>query len=192
MGGANENQDGIVVVTGAASGIGLALAQGLLDQGRRVLALDVQQERIDAARSSLRVRHPDQLRLETLDVTDENRVEQMVADCEAGFGPVSGLVNSAGIAAELPCLDTDVATFRRILDVNVIGSFIMARADARRMQARGAGSIVHLASVSGLRGNYGRVAYGSSKGAVVTMTQVLAVEFAKSDARVTAVAHGPI
>src|SRR3546814_19584190 len=106
-------------ISGAASGIGLALAQGLLDQGRRVLALDVQQERIDAARSSLRVRHPDQLRLETLDVTDENRVEQMVADCEAGFGPVSGLVNSAGIAAELPCLDTDVATFRRTPDVKI-------------------------------------------------------------------------
>src|SRR3546814_10232103 len=63
-------------ISGAASGIGLALAQGLLDQGRRVLALDVQQERIDAARSSLRVRHPDQLRLETLDVTDENRSDE--------------------------------------------------------------------------------------------------------------------
>ncbi|MBO1114190.1 SDR family NAD(P)-dependent oxidoreductase [Bordetella petrii] len=192
MGGASEDQGGIVAVTGAASGIGLALAQGLLDQGRRVLALDVQPERIEAARTSLRAGSAGQLRLGTLDVTDEARVEQVVADCEAGFGPVSGLVNSAGIAAEVACLDTDVSTFRRILDVNVIGSFITARAVARRMRARGAGSIVHIASVSGLRGNYGRVAYGSSKGAIVTMTQVMAVEFAKFGVRVNAVAPGPI
>ncbi len=192
MGGANEDQDGVVVVTGGASGIGLALAQGLLDQGRRVLALDVQPERIEAAQSSLRTTSPGQLRLETLDVTDEARVDQVITDCEGGFGPVTGLVNSAGIAAEVPCLDTDVAAFRRILDVNVIGSFITARAAARRMRARGAGSIVHIASVSGLRGNYGRVAYGSSKGAIVTMTQVMAVEFAKFGVRVNAVAPGPI
>src|SRR3546814_11387192 len=151
----NGKHDGVVVVTGAASGIGLALAQGLLDQGWRVLALDVQPERLEAARSTLRTQHTDQLRLEALDITDEVRVEQVVADCETGFGPVWGLVNSAGIAAEIPCLETDVNPFRRILDVNVIGSFITAPPVAPRLKERRAGPIVHIAAVLGRPGNYG-------------------------------------
>src|SRR3546814_15165149 len=86
----NGKHDGVVVVTGAASGIGLALAQGLLGQGWRVLALDVQPERLEAARSTLRTQHTDQLRLESLAITDEVRVEQVMAACETGFGPVWG------------------------------------------------------------------------------------------------------
>jgi len=187
-----ERRKGVVVVTGGASGIGLALAQGLLDEGWRVLALDVQAERIEDARKTLNGHDPSQLRLDTVDVTDEPGVERIIDACETEFGPIAGVVNSAGIAAEIPCLDTDVAVFRRILDVNVIGSFITARAAARKMKERGAGSIVHIASVSGIRGNYGRVAYGSSKGAIVTMTQVMAVELAEYGIRVNAVAPGPI
>ncbi len=192
MNAGNEDHDGVVMITGGASGIGLALAQGLLDEGRRVLALDVQQDRVDAARVTLRTQHPAQLMLDAVDVTDESGVERVVAACEDNFGPVVGLVNSAGIATEKACLDTDVATFRRILDVNVIGSFITARAVAHRMRSRGTGAIVHIASVSGMRGNYGRVAYGSSKGAVINMTQVMAVELAQYGIRVNAVAPGPI
>jgi NAD(P)-dependent dehydrogenase (short-subunit alcohol dehydrogenase family) len=188
----SSNNDDVVVVTGGASGIGLALAQGLLDAGRKVLALDLLEDRVAQARESLRVRDAGQLRVEVADVTQEDRVERLVEDCEQGFGPIAGVVNSAGIAKEIPCLDTDVATFRQILDVNVVGSFIVARAAARRMKARSRGSIVNIASVSGLRGNYGRVAYGASKGGVITMTQVMAVELARVGIRVNAVAPGPI
>ena len=188
----HASHHGVIVVTGGASGIGLALAQGLLDAGWRVLALDIQVERIESARSDLKTHDPSQLMLEAVDVTDETRVEQVIDACETEFGPIAGLVNSAGIAAEIPCLETDVSTFRRILDVNVIGSFVTARAAARRMRERGTGAIVHIASVSGMRGNYGRVAYGSSKGAIVTMTQVMAVELAEYGIRVNAIAPGPI
>lgn len=187
----SSNND-VVVVTGGASGIGLALAQGLLDAGRKVLALDLLEDRVVQARESLRVRDAGQLRIEVADVTQEDRVEQLVEDCEQGFGPIAGVVNSAGIAKEIPCLDTDVATFRQILNVNVVGSFIVARAAARRMKTRSRGSIVNIASVSGIRGNYGRVAYGASKGGVITMTQVMAVELARVGIRVNAVAPGPI
>jgi len=182
----------VVVVTGGASGIGLALAQGLLDDGYRVLALDLLEDRVVAARESLRVREPGQLRVEAADVTDEDRVDRLVDECEQGVGPIAGLINSAGIAKEIPCLDTDVKTFRQILDVNVVGSFIVARAVARKMRTRAAGSIIHIASVSGIRGNYGRVAYGASKGAIITMTKVMAVELAEYGIRVNAVAPGPI
>jgi NAD(P)-dependent dehydrogenase (short-subunit alcohol dehydrogenase family) len=103
------------------------------------------------------------------------------------------VVNSAGIAADVPALDTPVELFKRILDVNVIGSFIVARAAARLMKAaKSGGSIVNIGSISGLRGSKGRVAYGASKGAVVTMTQVLANDFASLGIRVNAIAPGPV
>lgn len=188
----SSNEGDVVVVTGGASGIGLALAQGLLDAGRKVLALDLLDDRVAQARASLRVKAAGQLRVEVADVTQEERIEQLIEDCEQTFGPVAGVVNSAGIAKEIPFLDTDVATFRQILNVNVIGSFIVARAAARRMQTRSRGSIVNISSVSGIRGNYGRVAYGASKGGVITMTQVMAVELARVGIRVNAVAPGPI
>src|SRR6202035_4256626 len=84
------------------------------------------------------------------------------------------------------------ALFRRIVEVNLIGSFVVAREAARCMKERGQGSIINIASVSGIRGNTGRVAYGASKGGVVTMTQVMAVELASAGIRVNAIAPGPI
>ena len=82
--------------------------------------------------------------------------------------------------------------FRKILDVNVVGSFVVSREIAKRMRERGRGSIVNIASVSGIRGNVGRVAYGASKGGVIIMTKVMAVELAESGIRVNAIAPGPI
>lgn len=111
---------------------------------------------------------------------------------EAEFGPITGLVNSAGIARDLPSLETSADLFRRILDVNLVGSFVVSREIAKRMCGRGSGAIVNIASVSGIRGNVGRVAYGASKGGVITMTQVMAVELASSGVRVNAIAPGPI
>jgi len=104
---------------------------------------------------------------------------------------VTGVVNSAGIARDLPMLATAADTFRRILEVNVIGSFTVAREAARTMRGRG-GAIVNIASVSGIQGNEGRVAYGASKGAVITMSRVMAVELAPLGIRVNVIAPGPI
>lgn len=182
---------GVIVVTGGVSGIGLALTRGLLDAGRKVLALDVTADGVAAARRSL-AGFGERFQAEVADVTDEARIDKLVGACDRDFGPIRGLVNSAGIAREIPCLDTDVATFRKILDVNVIGTFIASKAVAKRMRARSQGAIVNIASVSGLRGNYGRVAYGSSKGAIVNLTQVMAVELARVGVRVNAIAPGPI
>ncbi len=102
------------------------------------------------------------------------------------------MVNSAGIASDVPALETSAALFRKILEVNLIGSFIVSREVARHMQAHGGGSIVNIASVSGIRGNSGRVAYGASKGGVITMTKVMAVELATKGIRVNAIAPGPV
>ena len=92
----------------------------------------------------------------------------------------------------MPALETSVDLFRKMLEVNLIGSFVVSREAAKHMRARGGGSIVNIASVSGIKGNKGRVAYGASKGGVITMTKVMAVELAPLGIRVNAIAPGPI
>jgi NAD(P)-dependent dehydrogenase (short-subunit alcohol dehydrogenase family) len=181
----------IVLVTGGASGIGFAIVEMLLAEGFRAVVADLDQANLDRCRDALGAAGG-QVRFERLDVADEDAVVRVVAACEAEFGPLTGVVNSAGIGRDLPALETSADLFRRILEVNLIGSFVVSREAARRMRARGAGSIVNIASVSGIAGNEGRVAYGASKGGVITMTKVMAVELAPLGIRVNAVAPGPI
>jgi NAD(P)-dependent dehydrogenase (short-subunit alcohol dehydrogenase family) len=178
------------IVTGAASGIGAATAALLLEQGWRVALLDLPGKGLDAARE-LYASRTDVL-VAAVDVTDEPAVDHVVDRVERAIGPIHGVVNSAGIAADIPSLETPVDLFRRILDVNVIGTFVVGRASARRMAERKSGAIVNIASVSGLRGSKGRVAYGSSKGGVITLTQVMANDLAAHGIRVNAVAPGPV
>jgi NAD(P)-dependent dehydrogenase (short-subunit alcohol dehydrogenase family) len=186
-----KNMGPTILVTGGASGIGLAIVQALLERGWSAVVADIDPGSLDRARAQL---NGDQglAHFVPLNVTDEEAVLQTVAWCEAAVGPLTGLVNSAGIASDVPCLDTTTALFRRLVEVNLIGSFVVAREVARCMRARGRGSIVNIASVSGMRGNTGRVAYGASKAGVIAMTQVMAVELAPVGIRVNAIAPGPI
>jgi NAD(P)-dependent dehydrogenase (short-subunit alcohol dehydrogenase family) len=180
---------GVCLVTGAASGIGLAAARELSRQGWRVALLDRDGDALSSASNDL----GRAARTAQLDVADAPSVENALAAIERDFGPVEGVVNSAGIARDCPGLDTDPAVFRAILDVNVIGSFVVAQAAARIMVgAKRPGAIVNLASVSGNRGSIGRVAYGASKAAVISMTKVMAVEWACHGIRVNAVSPGPV
>ena len=168
------------IVTGGASGIGLASAHHLAGAGWHVAVVDAALPELDG----------DRFRSALGDVTDEAGFEAAVAPLLDGWPPLKGLVNSAGIARDEPLMSTDAALFRKIMDVNVTGTFIASKACAARMAAGGA--IVNLSSVSGLRGNKGRVAYGASKAAILSMTQVMAVELAGRGIRVNAVAPGPI
>jgi NAD(P)-dependent dehydrogenase (short-subunit alcohol dehydrogenase family) len=183
-------RDRVALVTGAASGIGLATVHRLLEAGWKVAAVD----REEAALASLAggLAKPARLFTCALDVTDETAADKAVAMAGEALGGLDGVVNSAGIAADIHALDTPVALFRKILDVNVVGTFIVARAAARLMKDRGGGAIVNISSVSGLRGGKGRSAYGASKGAVVVLTQVLANDLARYGIRVNAVAPGPV
>ncbi len=180
-----------IFVTGGASGIGLAIVEAVLEKGWRAMLVDRDERNLDQSRSALS-RFGEQASFVQLDIADEAAVVDAVERCEADFGPMTGLVNSAGIARDLPSLETGADLFRRILDVNVVGSFVVSREIAKRMCERQAGAIVNIASVSGVRGNVGRVAYGASKGGMITMTQVMAVELASSGIRVNAIAPGPI
>jgi NAD(P)-dependent dehydrogenase (short-subunit alcohol dehydrogenase family) len=180
-----------VLVTGGASGIGLAVVEAALGEGWRVIVADLDPGNLDRCRDSLGA-PGDRVRYEQMNVADEDAVVRAIAACEAEFGPLTGVVNSAGIGRDVPALDTSVDLFRKMLEVNLIGSFVVSREAARHMRTRGAGSIINIASVSGIKGNKGRVAYGASKGGVLTMTKVMAVELASVGIRVNAIAPGPI
>lgn len=185
------NQEQTVLVTGGASGIGLAVVEAILAEGWRAVVADLDQESLSRCRDTLGA-PDDRVRFEQMNVADEDAVVRAIAACEAEFGPLTGVVNSAGIGRDVPALDTSVDLFRKMLEVNLIGSFVVSREAARHMRERGAGSIINIASVSGVKGNKGRVAYGASKGGVLTMTKVMAVELASLGIRVNAIAPGPI
>jgi NAD(P)-dependent dehydrogenase (short-subunit alcohol dehydrogenase family) len=177
------------IVTGAAAGIGLACVEVLLREGWRVAALDRDGRAIGRARDAFAGKD---VRFEEADVTDAATVERLVATFAREFGPVKGLVTSAGIGANIAFADATVEDFRRMYEVNVVGTFIIAKAAVEAMRATGGGAIVTISSVSGLVGNVGRSPYGASKGAIVNLTRIMAVELANHGIRVNSVAPGPI
>ena len=184
-----ENKNKTIIITGGASGIGQATTALLLERGYRVAIFDLEGDALQATRKQYAGNGD--VFFAAVDVTNETLVGDMVADVDDNFGELTGLANCAGIAADKHVFDTSPELFRKILDINVVGTFIVGKEAARRMKGRG-GSIVNIASISGLRGSKGRSAYGASKGAIVTLTQVMAVDLAEHGLRVNAVAPGPI
>ena len=157
------------VVTGAATGLGKTTAVLLEQAGAKVARIDIEE-----APGCLRA-----------DVSDDAAIEKVFAQ----IGGVDILVNNAGIAVRKTSLDITAAEWDRVIDVNVRGSFLCARIAARSMKDRGGGSIVNLASIMGFSGGiFPNPAYQTSKGAVVSMTRALALEFAPLKIRVNAVA----
>jgi len=179
------------VVTGAAAGIGLATAEALLAEGWRVLGIDRDQAALDQAAARLSPA-TGALRVAACDVTDAAACAAAVAGAARDFGPVRGLVTSAGVGSGATFFETTPELLRRMYEVNVIGTFNLAKPVAEAMRETGGGAIVTIASVSGLVGNFGRTAYGASKGAVVNLTRIMAVELARHGIRVNSVAPGPV
>ncbi|MCV0397780.1 MAG: SDR family oxidoreductase [Rhizobiaceae bacterium] len=180
---------GAVAITGGASGIGLETARLLGGRGWTPCLIDLKREALDQACDELGIGRD---RGFACDVTDEEAVENAIGRIVSG-GVLAAVVNCAGIAVDKPAVETSVAEFRRIVDVNLTGSFIVARAAARHwIAAQRPGAIVNITSVSGLTGNKGRSAYGASKGGQNLLTMVLATELGRHGIRVNAVAPGPV
>ncbi|GEM94241.1 SDR family NAD(P)-dependent oxidoreductase [Cereibacter sphaeroides] len=175
-----------LVLTGGASGIGRGILEMAVAQGYRVGVLDLAGPALEAVASDFAGAA---VRVAATDIIDEAAVEEAFSALDAAFGAPWGVINCAGIGQNTPFAETTVAQFRRILDVNVIGSFLVARAAAARMKG---GVIVNITSVSGIQGSTGRAAYGTSKGAVNTLTRILATELAPQGIRVNAIAPGPV
>jgi NAD(P)-dependent dehydrogenase (short-subunit alcohol dehydrogenase family) len=176
----------LVIVTGGASGIGRAVVDRLRAEGARAAILDLPGPALDAVAAE----NLTGVEVCPLDITDEAAVTAAMAALRQKHGALHGVVNSAGIATDTPAMAMPADKFLRILEVNVVGCFVVTRAAVAQME--GEGAVVNIASVSGIRGNEGRMAYGASKGAVITMGQVMSVELAPLGVRVNTVAPGPV
>lgn len=179
---------GTVIVTGAGSGIGQAIAQRLASDGYNVLVNDFRAEAAKAV--------ADRIGAKAVaiggDVSAEADVAAMVTACEAAFGPVTHLVNCAGHVHQARFTDLTVAEFDRMIAVHLRGTFLCIRAVLPGMLTRGAGVIVNIASQLGQIGGVELAHYSAAKAGIIGLTKALAREVSAQGVRVNAVAPGPI
>lgn len=177
--------DKVAIVTGGASGIGAAIVARFAAEGATAVAADLSLAGGLAPVGQSVFSHG-------LDVSDPDSVAELTEAVVKRFGRIDILVNSAGIGRDVPFLETGIDLFDKIIAVNLRGTFLMGQAAARVMSDQKKGAILNIASVSGRIGNKGRSAYGASKGGVVTLTEVMAVDLAGHGIRVNCIAPGPI
>ena len=176
-----------VVITGAAQGIGRTTAEAFARAGWRVALIDLRMP--EATLESLH-----SLGAETFahagDITDEGVVKAFARQTHERFGASDALVNNAGIALISPAELTSAADYRRVLEVNLVAPFLLAKVFGVRMLQASRGSIVNVASVAGLLGVAERVAYNASKHGLIGLTRTLAAEWGGRGIRVNAVCPG--
>ena len=172
------------VVTGGAQGLGLAIARRIAASGAKVCLWDVNGKELAAAAASIGQAASSVV----VDITDADAVIQAVTRTEEEAGPISILVNSAGIAGPNHALDAyPLADWRRVIDINLHGTFHVNRAVVPGMKARDYGRIVNIASIAGKEGNPNASAYSASKAAVIGLTKSLGKELAGFDIAVNCI-----
>jgi 3-oxoacyl-[acyl-carrier protein] reductase len=177
------------IVTGGASGIGLAVARRIVAEGGEVALWDVDQAKLDQATAELGKLS----RGSRVDVVDPAEVERAAKEADAAMGHVHVLVCSAGVAgANAPLIDYPVAEWKRVFNIDVNGLFYCNKFVARMMKARGYGRIVNIASIAGKEGNPTASAYSAAKAAVIGLTKSLGKELAKDGVCVNAVTPATI
>ena len=177
----------VAVVTGAARGIGRAIAEQFLAQGWRVALLD-----IDAATLAGTAKELGEVLALECDVAHPAQVQTSIDRVSEQYGRIDALVNNAGIAVFKPLLETTYDEWSRVLDVNLSGPFLCTQACAPLMLKAGGGAVVNITSISGLRASALRVAYGTSKAALDHLTKQQAAELGNLGIRVNAIAPGPV
>jgi len=183
-----------VIVTGAARGIGEAIARVLAERGDSVILVD-REPAVEGRAAELAALTGNKTLVSVVgDTSDEQTALEACEVASKHFGGVDGLVNNAAIGGDSSlAVDVEVALFRRIVEVNLVGYFLFARAVARHLRAAGRpGSIVNIGSMFGQRGSARSVAYCAAKGGVALMSQVFALELAQDGVRVNNVAPGNI
>lgn len=170
------------IVTGGGSGIGQAVSQLFAKQGARVAVVDIQEEQARATAEAIRAAGGSALGIRC-DVADAADVKTAFDAAESGAGPLSILVNNAGIAHVGTVETTSEADFDRVCRVNIKGAYLCAQQAIGRMVPRGGGVILNMASIASLIGVPERFAYSVTKGAILTMTYSIAVDYVKKGIR---------
>jgi len=179
------------LVTGAARGIGLAATRQFLAEGWRVAMIDRDAAALGVAAAELARGHPDGARPFDCDVSDPDAVTAMMAAVIDWAGQLDALVNNAGVADFGPIEETSFKRWRTVMATNLDGVFLCSQAAIPHWKVTG-GAIVNIASISGLRASTLRTAYGTSKAAVIHLTQQQAAELGEFGIRANCVAPGPV
>lgn len=174
------------LVTGAARGIGLATTRQFLAQGWQVAMVDWDTDELSKACEGLK----DVLAIPR-DISNPQDATRMVSETLAAFGQINAVVNNAGIADFGPIEETDFERWRRIMSINLDGTFLVSQAATAALKAT-RGAIVNIGSISGLRASTLRVAYGTSKAAVIQLTRQQAAELGEFGVRANCVCPGPV
>jgi gluconate 5-dehydrogenase len=180
----------VALVTGSSRGIGAALAGGLAEAGAVVVLNGRDEPAVQQARQELADRTGRRVEAAVFDVTDQAAATAAVARIEDEVGPIGVLVNNAGVQHRVPILDLDLADWRRVLEANLTGPFVVGRAVARGMVARGNGKIINIASLMSRLARPGIAPYAASKGGIAMLTRQMCAEWAPSGVQVNAIAPG--
>ena len=172
---------GVAVVTGASQGIGRRTAELFDALGWALVLIDLQTIKLSEYKNAIAF---------TGDITDEKFVSTTAAASLNKFGRVDALVNNAGISNISPALKTSAETYRKVLEVNLVAPFLLAKAFGEIMLNAGSGSVVNVSSVAGLQGVADRSAYNASKHGLIGLTRTLAIEWGARGVRVNAVCPG--
>lgn len=185
----SRTETGSVLVTGAADGIGFAIAQAFAEQGMPVGLIDVAGDRL--ARASERIAGSGSVATAVADVRDEAAVTSAIDALIEELGPVRAAVSNAGIFPTQPALEMSTDSWREVVDVNLTGTYVFTRQVARRMIEEGdGGKLCCIASGSATRARMGAAAYCASKAGIVMYAKVLAMELAASRINVNVVSPG--
>ena len=174
------------LVTGAARGIGLATTKLFLKDGWQVVMVDRDAEELNGVAMELEGTYPI-----AEDVSDPEAVKRIIDGAVRQFGSINALVNNAGVADFGPIEETDLMRWRRVMETNLDGVFLMSQEATPALKAS-KGAIVNIASISGLRASTLRVAYGTSKAGVIHLTKQYAAELGEYGVRANCVCPGPV
>jgi gluconate 5-dehydrogenase len=178
-------------VTGACYGIGMGLAKALAGAGAKIAVNARRAEHVEAALAEYRAAGIAAFG-RVCDVTDEAAVAEFVRDAEAALGPIDILVNNAGMILRVPATEMAVADFRKVIDVDLVGPFICARAVLPGMAARGRGKIINICSLLSELGRETVSAYAAAKGGLKLLTRSLCAEYAEWNIQVNGIGPGYI
>lgn len=184
-------QERAAIITGAAQGIGKAIATAFVGEGARVVIGDINGERAQQTATELDAGGRTIVAIR-VDVAETGSGQKLVDCCLREFGRVDILVNNAGIGINKRALDFPLDEWERVIRINLTGAFLCAQAAARQMVQQRYGKIINICSLSGQRGGIGRAAYGVSKAGLELLTKVMAVELADMGINVNAIVPGPI